>query len=202
MIVVVGRPGLGANGRLARLCGEIATSAAEAGGRVELVGSVGDDAEGDDVVVALGRAGIGHAAILRDPAGSTPTYSDDDSHAGADGGDAEGDAPPLPRLEAGDVDLGLRYLPECRVLIVAEPLPEDALSVVVDGAAYHGAELIVFGETNGLPDTATVLEAPAETGTAFAELVARYAVALDNGRSAADAWRDAVDETGWEQSSE
>ena len=193
MIVVVGRPGLGANGQLARLCGEIATAAAGAGGRIELVGTVGDDSEGDDVIVALGRAGIGHAAILRDPAGSTPTESDDE---------ADADLPTLPRLDAGDVDLGLRYLPECRVLIVAESLPEDALSVVVDGAAYHGAALIVVGEASGLPDTATVLDAPLETGTAFAELVARYAVALDDGRGAADAWRDAVDEIGWEQSSE
>ena len=197
MIVVVGRPGLGANGQIARLCGEIATAAVGAGGRVELVGSVGDDAEGDDVIVALGRVGIGHAAILRDPAGSTPTDSDEEADA-----DATADTRPLPRLDAGDVDLGLRYLPECRVLIAAEPLPEDALRVVVDGAAYHGAALIVVGEAPGLPDTATVLDAPVETGTAFAELVARYAVALDDGRAAADAWRDAVDETGWEQSSE
>ena len=108
----------------------------------------------------------------------------------------------MPRLDAGDVDLGLRYLPECNVLIVAEPLPEDALRVVVEAAAYHGAELIVVGETSGLPDTATVLEAPSEGGFAFSGLVGRYAVALDDGRAAADAWRDAVDETGWEQSSE
>ena len=196
MIVVVGRPGLGPNGQLDRLTARIAFAAAGAGGEVELVGSVGDDAEGDDVVVALGRVGIGHAAILRDPAGSTPVAS---------GPDAPGDEPdvkPLPRLDAGDVDLGLRYLPECRVLIAAEPLPADALRVVVDAASYHGAHLIVIGEARDVPEEATVLEAPTEGGAAFADVVARYALALDDGRSAPDAWRDAVDQTGWEQASE
>jgi hypothetical protein len=188
VIVVVGRPGLGAKGQLARLSGDIAMAAARSGGHVELVGSVGDDDAGDDVVVALGRAGIGHAAILRDPAGATPT--------------TESEPERLPRLDAGDVDLGLRYLPECRVLVVAEQLPDDALRVVVDAATYHGAQLVVIGQQSDLPETATVLDAPAETGTAFAEVVARYAVALDDGRSPADAWRDAVDATGWEQASE
>ena len=193
MIVVIGRPGLGANDELDRPPGQIAFAAARAGGRVELVGSLGDDAEGDAVVVELGRAGIGHAAILRDPAGSTPTSTDEETAA---------DGARLPRLDAGDVDLGLRYLPECRVLIVAEPLSEDALRVVVDAAAYHGAELIVVGEARDVPETATVLESPAEGGTAFTELVGRYAVALDDGHAAADAWRDAVDQTGWEQATE
>ena len=193
MIVVVGRPGLGAKGQLDRLSAQICLEAARAGGQVELVGSVGDDAAGDDVVVALGRAGIGHAAILRDPAGSTPAATDTEP------ADEDGR---LPRLDAGDVDLALRYLPDCRVLIVAEPLPEDALAVVIDAATYHGAQLVVIGEARDLPETATVLDAPAETGTAFAEVVARYAVALDDGRAAADAWRDAVDQTGWEQSTE
>jgi hypothetical protein len=194
VIVVIGRPGLGASGQLDRLSARIAWAAVMAGGQVEMVGSVGDDAEGDDVMVALGRAGIGHAAILRDPAAATPAASD------SDGADEDSR---LPRFDAGDVDLGLRYLPECRVLVVAEPLPDDALDVVADAAAYHGAQLIVIGEGHGLPETATIVEAPREgSGAAFAEVVARYAVALDDGRGAADAWRDAVDQTGWEQASE
>jgi DNA-binding transcriptional LysR family regulator len=120
----------------------------------------------------------------------------------ADPPQGEAEATRLPRLDAGDVDLGLRYLPECRVLVVAEPLHDDALRVVIDAAAYHGAQLIVIGEARDVPDTATVLEAPAERGAAFIEVVARYANALDDGRAAPDAWRDAVDQTGWEQSSE
>lgn len=191
MIVVVGRPGLGAKDELVRPAGQIALAAAGAGGRVELVGSVGDDGEGDGVVVALGRAGIGHAAILRDPAGATPSDAAN-----------QDDEAPLPRLDAADIDLGLRYLPECRVLVVAEPLRDDALRVVVDAAEYHGAELIVIGAAGDVPATATVLEAPADSGAAFAELVGRYAVALHDGRAAPDAWRDAVDQTGWEQSTE
>ena len=144
MIVIVGRPGLGANGELDRPTGQIAFAAAAPAATWSLSAASATTPQGDAVVVALGRAGIGHAAILRDPAGSTPTTSDD----GANDDDAR-----LPRLDAGDVDLGLRYLPECRVLIVAEPLPEDALRVVVEAAAYHGAELIVIGAASDLPDS-------------------------------------------------
>lgn len=195
MIVVVGRPGLGASEQLDRLSAQIALAVAGAGGQVELVGSVGDDAEGDDVVVALGRARIGHAAILRDPAGTTPTGSD---------ADAGNEATQLPRLDAGDIELGLSYLPECQVLIVADEIDERALRVVADAALYHRAELVVIGDAaSDLPDTATVLQPPpAGAGTAFAQVVARYAVALDDGRAAPEAWRVAVEQTGWEQATE
>jgi sugar/nucleoside kinase (ribokinase family) len=202
VIVVLGRPGLSADGGLNQPAGQIALAAAGAGGRVEVVGSVGDDADGDEVVVQLGRGGIGHAALLRDPAGVTP-------RAGTDAGEERGDR--LPRLDAGDVDLGLRYLAEIGVLVVAEPIPDDALHVAADAAAYHGAALVVLtpagpatghASTLDLADDATVLEEPTEGSAAFAQLVAAYAVALDNGRSAADAWRDAVEQTGWEPATE
>ena len=191
MIVVLGRPGLTADGGIDRLAGNIALAVAGDGGRVELVGSVGDDSDGDSVIVLLGQAGIGHAAILRDPAGITPR------------GGALGEAAPnLPRLDAGDIDLGLRYLADVGVIVVAEPLPDDAIRVVNEASSYHGAALIVLtaGKTTAdVPDDATVLEIPADGGGAFAALVARYAASLDSGRVPADAWRDAVDQTGWEQ---
>jgi len=146
------------------------------------------------VITELGRAGIGHAAVLRDPAGATPR--DDD----ADGADPR----PVPRLDAADIDLGLRYLAECQVLVVGEPLDADALRVASDAASYHGAALVVLTAAGAAPSTelaegATVLELPEEDSGAFPELVGRYAALLDSGRSPADAWRDALDEGGWEQ---
>ena len=157
------------------------------------MGSVGDDAGGEQVALQLGVAGIGHAALLRDPAGSTPTLD-------ADG--IERDAP-LPRLDHGDVDLGLRYLPDCRVLIAAEPLDPPALTVVAEAAAYHGAALIVLAAPGsaapeGLPDATTLLGLPDHDDGAFAELVGRFAVGLAAGEPAAEAWAAAVSETGWE----
>ena len=202
MIVVLGRPGLTADGHLARSAGRIALAAAAAGGRVELVGSVGDDADGEQVALELGVGGIGHAALLRDPAGTTPRL------------DADGleQPSPLPRLDRGDIDLGLRYLPECRVLVAAEPLDAAALAVVTEAAGYHGAALIVLAApgtfvaggaaTTNLPETATLLELPEHDDGAFAELVGRYAARLDRGEPVAAAWTDALTETGWESSAE
>ena len=194
MIVVLGRPGLDADEAIGGQAGRIALAAAQAGGRVELVGSVGDDANGDAVITELGRAGIGHAAVLRDPAGQTRRV--DDSEAG-----------PLPRLDSADIDLGLSYLAECQVLVIAEALGADALRVASDAATYHDAALVVLAEAGTtppveLPETATVLEVPEEDSGAFPELVGRYAALLDSGRTPADAWRDALDEGGWEQATE
>ena len=180
MIVVLGRPRLDESGALTDIAGRVAVAAAGSGARVDLVGAVPDGAAGDATVVALGRAGIGHAALLRRPGG--------------------GDVRPLDR---GDIELGLRYVPECRVLVAAEPLEPGALAAAVDAAAYHGAALIALIPSGAaapaeLPDTVTVLELPDEDEGAFATLVGGYAVGLANGKSATDAWQAAVGETGWE----
>ena len=140
MIVVVGRPGLSSAGRLGLPAARVALAAAEAGARVELVGSVGDDADGEQVALELGRHGIGHAALLRDPAGTTPHESTEEEEPGEPA--APGQAP---HLDAADVELGLSYLAECRVLVVAEPLTPAALAAAVEAAAYHRAALIVVG---------------------------------------------------------
>jgi hypothetical protein len=181
VIVVLGRPTLDELGRLGRLAGRIAAAAAASGASVELAGSVADDSDGDSVIVELGREGIGHAALLRVPARAAA------------------------RLDSADIELSLRYLTECRVLVIADTLDGPALDAAVDGARYHAAKLVVAGagESMGspeLPADATVLAAPEEDDGAFALLVGRYAAQLDAGHSAADAWRDAVSETGWEQS--
>ena len=79
MIVVIGLPAyLGSatgEGSAGGLAVEAAAAAHARGSAVELVGKIGDDGAGDAVVLALGRLGIGHAALLRDPARPTPVLS-------------------------------------------------------------------------------------------------------------------------------
>jgi hypothetical protein len=193
MILVVGRPGLDEHDRLDRAAGRIAATAANAGAKVELVGAVGDDPDGERVALALGQAGVGHAALLRDPAGITPRV-------GGPGG-------PLPRLEGEDVELGLNYLTECQVLVLAEVPDERVLRVARAAAGYHGAHLIVLLEPGAkapaevLPQT-TMLEKPADDEGAFAELVGRYAARLADGDEPGVAWASAVGAVGWERAPE
>ncbi len=168
----------------------VAVATAGTGAAVQLVGSVGDDREGDEVIIRLGRAGVGHAALLRDPAGRTPVT----------GLERE----PVPRLDAQDVELGLRYLSEVRVLVLAEPLDGEAQAVALEGARYHGAEVVALVTSGSVPDpdladAGTVLEAPPEDLEAFVQVVARYAAGMEAGKSAAEAFREATDAVGWER---
>ena len=200
MILVIGRPALDERGDLAGSAARVALAAARAGGRVELVGSIGDDPDGDSVAIALGRSGVGHAALLRDPGAATPRG---EPGATTPPGDA-GEGAPAPRLDARDIELGLHYLSECRVLVVAEPLEPDGLDVAQQTARYHGAALVVLLAPGapapaGLPADATVLSPPEDDSSAFADLVGRYAAALSAGRQAADAWHDAVAASGWQE---
>jgi len=191
---------LSADGQAAGSAGLIAVAAARAGGKVELVGSVGNDPDGDAVITELGRAGIGHAAVLRDSAGTTPRADADEE------ADAGGNGVPLPRLDAADLDLGLRYLAECQVLVVAEPLPADVVTIAADAAAYHGAALVVLAdgasEPPQLPNDTTVLQIPGDDEGAFTDLVGRYAAKLDEARLPAAAWREATEESAWEKAAE
>jgi len=207
VIVVLGRPGLapqredGARppGGLAAL---IALHAAGRGATVELVGAIGDDASGDTVAIALGRAGVGHAALLRDPAGTTPV-------AGGPVGR------PLPRLEAADVELGLRYLSDCRVIVVADALDEAAAAATMDAAGYHGAPVVVVMDPGASVPAAwergaTVLLAPDpdahdpddDDPVPFAGFVAGFAVALADGVPAREALARAATGGGWERAAE
>jgi hypothetical protein len=207
VIVVLGRPRVqrrGPDGPLvpAGIAAEIALSLGREGASVELVGSIGDDPEGDRVVVELGRASVGHAALLRDPATRTPPAGSQVSER------------PLPRLEAADVELGLRYLTDCRVLVVAEPLDPAALAQALASAAYHGAGIVIVAPAGSvdpatLGESVTLLERPAPAGddpsdgddeAAFAGFVAAYALRLDGGASAEDALMAALDDGGWERS--
>jgi hypothetical protein len=231
MIVVIGLPAYVESddeGEAGGLAADVAVAAHGAGSAVELVGKIGDDAAGDAVVLALGRAGVGHAALLRDPGRPTPLLAAEPeaepaAAEGAQSGtaereatereptDAEPTAParlyPLepderPQLEAGDVALGLQYLNQAAVVVVAEPLAVAALAAVVDGAAFAGAQLVAVVPAGAgpadLPPQATVLEAPPADDGSFARLVGTFAAGLDRGVPPAEAFAGAVEASGWE----
>ena len=187
MVIVVGSPVLLEEPILqARRAGglsvAIALAAAEAGARVELVGKVGDDAAGDTIAVELERAGVGHAALLRDPSAATPGGSRDR---------------PLP-LARQDVELALRYLVDFRVIVAAGPLPGPVGEAIADAARYAGAHRVVIDGTDGADADVTVLQAPRHGDGAFAAFVGRYAALLDAGRDPRDAFTNSVSDVGWE----
>lgn len=214
MIVVLGRPALvpegpGAAARPGGRAGAVALACASRGRAVELAGAIGDDRDGDTLAVALGRAGIGHAALLRDPAARTPRTS------AAPGGPT---AAPAPRLDGGDVDLALRYLTGCRVLIVADPLPAEVARVAAEAAAWHAVPLVVLADPGqplpaawgpdaivlGIPEAedddedgtgrpaATDSAPDPATDGAFPGLVADLAAALADGVAPAEALAGAI----------
>lgn len=169
MIVVCGQ--LDTVARHDSLAFVVAERAARAGARVEIVGLVADDAAGDRLVLRLAAAGIGHAALLR-------------SHARP--------------LEAADIDLALRYLPDVRV-VIATQLGGGLVAAVASGAAFAGAALVVVtGPSDappGVPDdpamdaSTIVIAAPAaDPDGTFAGFVAGFAARLDLGAVPADAW--------------
>ncbi len=85
MIVIVGNPAWRAADPAVpagRAC-EVAVAAAARGRRVELLGRAGDDAAGDALLLALAQAGVGHVAVLRDPARPTPIVEPAPEEAGA-----------------------------------------------------------------------------------------------------------------------
>jgi hypothetical protein len=106
-------------------------------------------------------------------------------------------------LEAADIELALRYLVDPRVLIVATPLDAASALVVADAASFAGAQVIALETGQGVPSElgpATVVEVPAsDPDGRFAELVGRFALALDSGVGAGDAFRDALGVGGWER---
>jgi len=222
MILVVGLPACDAangEGAAAGLAVDVARTAAARGAEVQLVGKIGDDGAGDAVVVSLGRLGIGHAALLRDPvhptpvlavreaareAGEGPAAEADDDEAAPAALLLPADATERPALDGGDVALALGYLEGAKV-IVAEPLSQAALAALVEGAAFSGAALVVLMASGAslppLPPEATVLEAPAVDDGSFGRLVGEYAAGLDRGDLPAQAFEAAVASSGWETAS-
>ncbi len=218
MIVVLGLPSAaaGPDGSIvpAGLASAIAIAGASAGSDVELVGRVGDDPAGEAVLIALGRAGVGHRAVLRDarptPAAAAAASAEDVTSV-ADllvaGSEDQADAADLaagPVLDAGDIAMGLRYVPEFRVLVAAVAVDAAGAAAVTEAAAFAGAALVAVTWANRGADpvfsTATVLAAPAsDPDGAFAAVVAGYAVALDRGSDPSTAFRSAVAAGGWER---
>ncbi|MCI0345021.1 MAG: hypothetical protein L0221_06180 [Chloroflexi bacterium] len=190
MIVVVGLPRLSRSQppRADGLAVTIARAAATAGARVQLMGKLGDDPEGDLALLDLAAAGVAHPAMLRDPARRTPVGS---RKPAAERG-------PAPALEPADLELGLRYVPDFRVLVLAVPGSPALIPAAAEAAAYAGAHLVVIASPRArvetLPERSTVLTAPrgAEGESAVAALVASYAVALDAGEDSTVAWRTAL----------
>jgi sugar/nucleoside kinase (ribokinase family) len=225
VIVVIGLPAWASNpdgeGNAAGTAVDVVAAARTAGATVELAGKVGDDGAGDAVVVALGRLGIGHAALLRDPARPTPVVVAAEE-AGDEGRDAVGDAgaetvpaaagrparllpedpSERPGLEAGDVELALRYLDAASVIVLAESLGAAAVEAAAGAASFAGAKLVVLvapGSTAPAAPDAIVLEAPAEDDGSFGRLVGAFAARLDGGADPSAAFRQALGSSGWER---
>lgn len=169
----------------AGLAARIALAAATGGARVELVGKIGDDASGDALATVLARAGVGHAALLRDPSART--------------GAGSREPPPL---ERHDLELALRYLSGIGVLVAAEPLAADAREAVDEAARFHGAYLVLITDEDAtagpgaVPERTTVLRPPDGDPDGFARLVAAYAARLDAGVPPGAAFAAATAEVG------
>ncbi len=153
----------------------IALAASTAGASVQLVGRVSDSPDGDALLLSLASGGVGHVATLRQPSGSS-----------------------APILQAADLELALRYLSEFRVVVLADGHEADLRRVAADAAAWSGASLIVVlpsgtSEPSDPPSGATILVAPAaDPDGAFADVVGRFAAALDRGEDAGPAFRAAM----------
>ena len=227
MIVVIGSPigriadrAIAAGGSASR----VALAAAAAGRVVQLVGRTGDDPTAEAVVLDLARGGVGHVALLRDASRVTPLEPepaidlepddlDDESTspAGEDaaatpaGPDPVGSPPPL---DAADVDLGLRYLTDFAVVVLAEPAGPEVIRVVADAARWAEARLVLMvaagrSVPDGLPADGIVFEAPdSDPDGVFATLVGDFAAALDDGAEPEDAFRASVASDGWSEATE
>jgi sugar/nucleoside kinase (ribokinase family) len=203
VIVVIGSPAWrDANppGPAGLACG-IAVAAAARGTAVELVGRVGDDQDGDALVIALAHAGVGHAAVLRDPVRRTPrlavplepeAIADEPAPPGAAG------TMTAPRLEPADVSLALSYLTAFAVLVITDEVPADVLPAALDGAGFAGAHVVMLlapgtRPPDGLGAVSTVLAVPGEGDEgAFATVVGVYAEGLAAGLEPATAFRAAI----------
>jgi sugar/nucleoside kinase (ribokinase family) len=192
VIVVVGNPSARAStdgpAVSAGLPAHVAIAAVAAGGSAQIVGRVGEDPAGEAALIDLARHGVGHAAVLRDPTRPTlvtAAATEEDALEDASTGDVAA-ADPISTLDAADLQLAFDYLPEYAVIVVAEPLAPPALAVAVGAAAWSASALVVVGRADdlaGLPDDATVLDAPGDGDPdgSFATMVGTYAAGLDRG---------------------
>ncbi len=201
MIVVIGTPWLRigpGGGAVAGLPGRIAVEAARAGSDVQLVGKVGDDREGDELLLALAREGVAHVAVLRPPAARTPVLGEAPDaelaesyplgpvpapEATVTAGPPSSD--PALWLDAADIELALRYLVEFRAIVVAEPLEASAGRIVAEASRYAGAHVIVVAASGsdapGLEGATVLAAADLDPDGALVGVVAAFAAAIDRG---------------------
>jgi len=202
VIVVIGSPrlrGSGPEADVAGLAASVAVAAAAEGARVELIGKIGDDPAGDAVLLALARHGVGHVAMLRDPARPTTVVPDADEPIDPDASDPPAsessttvDAGDRPILDGADAGLALRYLPEIGV-IVAVHVGADALSEAVAAATWAETSLVAVVQPDqdaagGLPVGSLSLAVADEDESAAGAAIGRYAAAIDRGVAASDAY--------------
>jgi sugar/nucleoside kinase (ribokinase family) len=218
VIVVIGSPiGRIADGAIAAggAASRVALAAAAAGHVVQLVGRTGDDPTAEAVVLDLARGGVGHVALLRDASRVTQLEPEpaidlepddlDDVSASPAGEDRAVSTPPL---DAADVDLGLRYLTDFAVVVLAEPAGPDVVRVAADAARWAEARLVMVvaaGDSapDGLPTDVIVFEAPgSDPDGVFATLVGDFAAALADGAELEEAFRASVASDGWSEAAE
>jgi pfkB family carbohydrate kinase len=215
VIAVIGAPrllGSGTDADVAGLAAAIAVAAATAGSRVEFVGKTGDDPAGDAVLLALAHHSVGHVATLRDPSRPTTVLPLENEPADLDAADAD---PPDPSdlaspgmppssglagpvLDAADVGLALRYLPELGVIVTVHATAE----IVAEAAAASGwsrTVLIVVVEPGtplpgDLPASAVALAVADddELGGGAGAAIGRYAAAIDRGEPADAAYQELI----------
>lgn len=175
----------------------VAMAAAAAGGTVEIVTRVGDDAPGDAVVLALARSGVRHVATIRDAGRRTPVLPDDTDPVdpGSDVAEAEATAAAAaqaPALDTADVGLALRYLSDYRVIVLLHPADPGILREASAAAGWAGAHLVVVmppgsDPVEGVPDGTLALMAD-DDAEGVPALLGRYAAAVDRGEDAAAAY--------------
>ena len=131
----------------------IAQAAAEAGSAVQVIAKVGDDPAGDALLLAIAQAGVGHVATLRDASHPTALLPGEPAEGSLDVAPADEAAPAAdepaagepvapaanPGLDAADVGLALRYLPDHRVIVAVHPDGPAITAEVVTAAAWSGA---------------------------------------------------------------
>ena len=204
MIVVIGAlrlRGSGDDSDAAGLVSSVATAAAAGDARVEVIARLGDDPAGDAVLLSLARQKVGHVAVLRDLGEATAMVPDDVAETPDPAAPDATTAPAAPTptkadLEAADVNLALRYLPQIGV-IVAVHLPDDVLAEAVAAATWADTALVVIVPAGAsvpadLPPTAVTLEIDDQDDSAGGAAVGRYAAALDRGDSPRDAFEALV----------
>jgi hypothetical protein len=205
VIVVIGSlrlRGSGDDSDAAGLVSSVATAAAAGDARVEVIARLGDDPAGDAVLLSLARQKVGHVAVLRDLGEATAMVPDDTLET-PDPATPETAATASPAatpntadLEAADVNLALRYLPQIGV-IVAVHLSDDVLAEAVAAATWADTALVVIvpagtSVPKGLPPTAVTLEIDDQDESAAGAAVGRYAAALDRGDPPRDAFEALV----------